>query len=654
VIGPSRLFSTSKCVLVASTINFIARSITLEAVSPDMPNFDTFLVFQEEQYHKNKPPNPFLEPFTATQHTSTPEHVTEFILMMLHRGYFDVAEFIISVIYITRFKEKTGLPLHISMWKPLFITALLLADKMWEDKSVKNSSLTMLFPVLSNGELFELEVRFLTWLGFNALVTRPVFQQYCHTLLLAESGFQEIAAHVNASEYATAMAQQDAAAGVGKPKAALPSTEGGGGGPQPPTAPNSAVRAQSPATAAGAAGVVRRAARGGAAAPAAARHHDPSPPPWNARKTLHAHSHSPVRRQLASSPTKGGHSPQHSDSDLLSSVQSPRRKPPSSQAPQAGSAPSLVTKATAGGSHQLPHTNSLGPGAAAGSSHTPRPRGATQPTLSAAAAAGAPQQQQAGAPLPPAHGSLGQGHDRRTNSEPRVALQPAANQGSAIRLTQGRPPPVAASMGGAGHRGPLAGRPNHNPIPSMASPRAKAEPGSGGGGGTMAADRSNSEPAVGRLANAAPQTPTMKSTGQGQAGTPGHIQAHSRSASHVTAAGAVGRQPQGTVTPQRLAFPGAPNMRSTLPAPGAASRVHQRPAVAQMVTTAQDQRVGRPMAQASGVPSNVANPAMLNRGRSSSPAGDGFHVQPPSARRNVAAPPPAMRPMGCAAGVRYG
>ncbi|CAK0824240.1 unnamed protein product, partial [Prorocentrum cordatum] len=46
-------------------------------------------------------------------------------------GIFSVSAFIVSVIYLSRFKEISHITLHACTWRPLFLTSLLLADKMW-------------------------------------------------------------------------------------------------------------------------------------------------------------------------------------------------------------------------------------------------------------------------------------------------------------------------------------------------------------------------------------------------------------------------------------------------------------------------------------------------------------------------------------------
>merc|ERR1719352_1210406 len=148
-----------------------------------------FRLFYEVQYQTDKPN---LDPiFSASVHDASALHICSFILSILHQGIFSVSAFIVSVIYLSRFKESSHITLHACTWRPLFLTSLLLADKMWEDKPVRNSSLAKLFPVLSNSELNKMESEFLVEVKFNVLVKPDLFCSFCEKLL-AEAVNQEV------------------------------------------------------------------------------------------------------------------------------------------------------------------------------------------------------------------------------------------------------------------------------------------------------------------------------------------------------------------------------------------------------------------------------------------------------------------------------
>jgi len=597
VIAPSRsLFSASKKVLLISTINFIFRSISRDdSELSAMPNAATFKAFQEEQYHENKASNAYLDPFTKTLQDSSPGHVTQFILNMMHRGYFDVSEFIISVLYLVRFKANTGISLHVSAWRPLFITSLLLADKMWEDKSVKNSSLTMLFPVLSNTELFDLEVRFLEWLGFSAWITRKDFQQFCEELLHAEDSAPEI------------------------------SSEDGSGSPEVPSA-----LAQPAGHIQRTAGKGFNGSTGTSGVPGSSKIPTRPEQPWNARKTLHTYS--PSKRTAVGhfegtlAAGKGVFPVPHNgatyDGDIASGIASPRRKalqPSQCAVGMAGlKGVSLVnpTRPTGAVRNRSNDRESFGiAGTAADTSFGPTTSAAQSPRRPAAV----------------------QVHtqERRPMSEPRVS--PHSSVVGASCAAKGRLP---SSM--INSLTPNQQRISVQPMQSavVASPRhdRPGVPLDQKVGAATQSDRCASEPAA--LSRSAQHFSASMPIGSAQAQSmPAQTAQHSRSASAVAQVCQPVRDVQ-----QRLAFPFGPTSRSTVPMPGPARTARQP-----MVLAAHVQDQCRHAMQGG---SQISSVALLARGRSSSPAGiaDGGFVPPPSARRNVAAPPLTMRP----AGLRFG
>merc|ERR550532_834530 len=165
-----------------------------------------FRIFFEVPYHHNKPDLNRI--FPDSVHDCSALHVCSFILSILHQGIFSLSALIISVIYLSRFKESSHITFHACTWRPLFLTSLLLADKVWEDKPVRNSSLAKLFPVLSNCELNRMESEFLGEIRFNVLVKPDLFCSFCEKLL-AEQVQQEIINCVNQSEYGATLQAEE-------------------------------------------------------------------------------------------------------------------------------------------------------------------------------------------------------------------------------------------------------------------------------------------------------------------------------------------------------------------------------------------------------------------------------------------------------------
>merc|ERR1719271_970930 len=199
----SQRFSQIQQRLLCAGLHFFHRHIRSDPdVITRMEGNVVFRLFYEVQYQQTKS---LLDPvFSASVHDASALHICSFILSILHQGIFSVSAFIVSVIYLSRFKESSHITLHACTWRPLFLTSLLLADKMWEDKPVRNSSLAKLFPVLSNSELNRMESEFLGEVRFNVLVKPDLFCSFCEKLL-AESVHQEITRCVSSSDYAATL-----------------------------------------------------------------------------------------------------------------------------------------------------------------------------------------------------------------------------------------------------------------------------------------------------------------------------------------------------------------------------------------------------------------------------------------------------------------
>merc|ERR1719331_3344062 len=200
-------FSALQPQLLASALHFFHRHIRTDAdVATRMEGNAVFRLFYEVQYHHNKP-QPVSPVFLDSVHDTSTLHVCSFILSILHQGIFSVSALVVAVIYLSRFKESTHITLHATTWRPLFVAALLVADKVWEDKPVRNSSLARLFPVLSPAELNRLEARMLLETRFHVLVKPELFTSFCEKLL-TEPVHPEIWQCVQQSEYTASLNQE--------------------------------------------------------------------------------------------------------------------------------------------------------------------------------------------------------------------------------------------------------------------------------------------------------------------------------------------------------------------------------------------------------------------------------------------------------------
>merc|ERR1719240_2595958 len=149
-------FTTLQPQLLSAVLHFFHRHIrTDQEVFERMKGNHLFMLFCEHNYQRDKH---YVDTVSAEHiQDCSVSSVCSFMLNILQHGIFSVVVVIVSVIYLGRFKEKSNITLHECTWRPLFITSLLIADKMWEDKPIRNSSMSKLFPVLTNLELNKME-----------------------------------------------------------------------------------------------------------------------------------------------------------------------------------------------------------------------------------------------------------------------------------------------------------------------------------------------------------------------------------------------------------------------------------------------------------------------------------------------------------------
>jgi len=99
------------------------------------------------------------------------------------KGVFEVGQFnpeccVISLVYINRLIGVTGVPLTQSNWKPVSVSALVLAQKVWDDTPLINADFSILYPALTVKEINFLERKFLDLLEFKLTVSSSLYAQY--------------------------------------------------------------------------------------------------------------------------------------------------------------------------------------------------------------------------------------------------------------------------------------------------------------------------------------------------------------------------------------------------------------------------------------------------------------------------------------------
>mmetsp|Transcript_122256 Transcript_122256/g.260890 ORF Transcript_122256/g.260890 Transcript_122256/m.260890 type:complete len:491 (-) Transcript_122256:60-1532(-) len=100
---------------------------------------------------------------------------------------------VLSAIYIERLIDTASISLTFQNWEPIFVAALLLASKVWEDIHSWNSDFSTLLgraadlKVLGPLSLYRLESRFLQGLGWRAHVSGELYAAYYFSLKDADT-----------------------------------------------------------------------------------------------------------------------------------------------------------------------------------------------------------------------------------------------------------------------------------------------------------------------------------------------------------------------------------------------------------------------------------------------------------------------------------
>lgn len=106
------------------------------------------------------------------------KYVYAFLKQVFEVGQFHPECCVISLVYINRLVGVTGVPLTQSNWKPISISALVLAQKVWDDTPLINADFSILYPALTVKEVNFLERKFLYLLEFKLTVSSSLYAQY--------------------------------------------------------------------------------------------------------------------------------------------------------------------------------------------------------------------------------------------------------------------------------------------------------------------------------------------------------------------------------------------------------------------------------------------------------------------------------------------
>jgi len=101
---------------------------------------------------------------------------------------------IISLVYIERLIAVAGAPILCTSWRPILLAALILAQKVWDDRSLHNVDFSMFCPMFTLKEINHLEKKFLELIEYDVSVSTSLYASYyfqLRTLCQRENNGQE-------------------------------------------------------------------------------------------------------------------------------------------------------------------------------------------------------------------------------------------------------------------------------------------------------------------------------------------------------------------------------------------------------------------------------------------------------------------------------
>jgi hypothetical protein len=81
-------------------------------------------------------------------------------------------------VYVNRLIAFSGCPLHPTNWRPLILVALLVSQKVWDDRYLSNSDFAYIYPFFTTDEINRLEQKLLELIQFSVTVKSSLYAKY--------------------------------------------------------------------------------------------------------------------------------------------------------------------------------------------------------------------------------------------------------------------------------------------------------------------------------------------------------------------------------------------------------------------------------------------------------------------------------------------
>jgi len=111
-------------------------------------------------------------------------NLTEDTIFQTIKAIFAIAEFsaeclVISLLYIERVRKlNDGFHLRLANWQPLLLSAMLVAQKVWDDKSLLNVDFSLMCSAYTVKDINNLEKIFLEMIQYNVTISASLYASY--------------------------------------------------------------------------------------------------------------------------------------------------------------------------------------------------------------------------------------------------------------------------------------------------------------------------------------------------------------------------------------------------------------------------------------------------------------------------------------------
>ena len=85
---------------------------------------------------------------------------------------------IVSLVYIERLIAISGCPMLVTSWRPILLSALILAQKVWDDRSLHNIDFSVFCPMFTLKEINFLEKKFLELIDYDVSISASLYASY--------------------------------------------------------------------------------------------------------------------------------------------------------------------------------------------------------------------------------------------------------------------------------------------------------------------------------------------------------------------------------------------------------------------------------------------------------------------------------------------